>query len=270
MNNYWEVRNQAGDRAELRIYGVIENESFFLDDVTPSAVLEALDGVTAPEMDVRINSPGGNVFAGMAIYNGIHNHPARATVYVDGLAASAASMIAMAGDTIIMGNAALMMVHNPLALIAGDAAELRKEAAVLDKIADTAASVYSARSGLSMDRVRELMDAETWMDSRDAIALGFADSDGAERAQRSLRAVLQPSARFAVAMAAFAAPEDVPLTTTSTVEPEEIPQPVVQSAEIEEVPLPEDEEPKEEAPEEATLRWKRFVQAQKQLNAIRR
>lgn len=126
-------------------------------------------------IDVHINSPGGNVFDGTAIYNLLKNHKANVTVYIDGLAASMASVIAMAGDRIVMPENALMMIHNPWGGAVGDADELRKMADVLDKIKSSLMTVYIARTGLSSEEVTALMDAETWYTGAEAMASGFSD-----------------------------------------------------------------------------------------------
>lgn len=127
------------------------------------------------QIDLHINSPGGSVFDGTAIYNLLKGHKATVTTYIDGLAASMGSVIAMAGDRIVMPENALMMIHNPWGGAVGDAAELRKQAEVLDKVKASLLSVYTSRTGLSEDDVSAIMDAETWYTGTEALAAGFAD-----------------------------------------------------------------------------------------------
>ncbi len=127
-------------------------------------------------LDLRINSGGGDVFDGLAIYNLLREHDARKTVHVDGLAASIASVIAMAGDDIQIADSGFMMIHNAWGLVMGDAEEARKFAGLLDQTSGAIADVYVARTGQPLDQVRQLMADETWMGSEQAIELGFADS----------------------------------------------------------------------------------------------
>ena len=136
--------------------------------------LKAQGDVT--EIHLHINSPGGSVYDGTAIYNLLKNHKAHVTVHIDGLAASMGSVIAMAGDTIIMPENALMMIHNPWGGAIGDAEEMRKMADLLDKIKASLMTVYTSRTGLSEEEVSAIMDAETWYTGTEAQAAGFADT----------------------------------------------------------------------------------------------
>jgi ATP-dependent Clp protease, protease subunit len=162
------------------------------DDEAPSAEVHLYDdigmgGASAKDfikelkafggqhLTLRINSSGGSVVEGNAIYNALKRHKGGVTAYVDSLAASMASVIAMAADEVVMAENALMFVHNPWTLSIGDAEDLRKEAAVLDKIKANIVSAYSRKTGLSRSEVSELMDADTWLDSAEAVRLGFAD-----------------------------------------------------------------------------------------------
>lgn len=140
--------------------------------------LKALGDVD--DITVFINSPGGSVFDGLAIYNMLRQHPANITVKVMGVAASAASFIAMAGNKIVMPANTFMMVHNPMGVAFGNAAEMREWADILDKIAASLIGVYVARTGKDEKEVKDLLDAETWMTAEEAKALGFADEVEAE------------------------------------------------------------------------------------------
>src|SRR5690606_35769460 len=124
---------------------------------------------------VRINSPGGDVFAGVSIMNMLKDREGEVTGIVDGLAASIASVIAMAGDKVIMNTGSMMMIHNAWSMAVGDSNELRKLADQLDKIGDSIIDVYATRTGLSKDELKAMLDAETWMGAEEAVELGFAD-----------------------------------------------------------------------------------------------
>lgn len=175
-NGYRMSAKAGGTRAEIYLYGVI-GESFWSDGITAkqfSTDLKALgDKITA--LDVRINSDGGDVFDGRTIYNLLLQHKATKTVYVDGLAASIASLIAMAGNEIIMGDGAFMMIHNAWGVAVGNGGEMRRVADLLDSVSGTLIDTYAARSKMPRDQVMELMDAETWMPATEAVANGFAD-----------------------------------------------------------------------------------------------
>lgn len=149
--------------------------------VEAAPVVRELAALNVQTIHVRINSPGGDVFDGLAIYNALKQHSARVIVHVDSLAASIASVIAMAGDEIHMAEGAFIMIHNPWTLAIGDAAELRKVAEVLDQVGGSLAGIYAGRSGQSREDVEAMMDEETWMNAEQAVERGFADSvDGRE------------------------------------------------------------------------------------------
>lgn len=127
------------------------------------------------QINLRIHSPGGDVFAGMAIYNTLKAHSAVIHVYIDGLAASMASVIAMAGDTVYMPSNAMMMIHKPWGMQGGDADEMRRYAELLDKVETTLVQAYAAKTGKTPEEIHALLKAETWMDGGEAVAAGFAD-----------------------------------------------------------------------------------------------
>lgn len=172
MNRFWNFRNESGRVPELLVYGDIDD---FWGDVQSKEFAEQLRAITAKELHVRINSLGGSVFAAQAIYSSLRRHPANVTVFIDGIAASAATLIAMAGDKIVMPNNAMMMIHNPLTWTAGDAEGLREMADVLDKVRDTIVATYREKTKLEDEKIIELMDAETWMTASEALELGFVD-----------------------------------------------------------------------------------------------
>lgn len=144
--------------------------------VSAKSFLDDLRTVTTDEVDVEINSPGGDVFAGLAIYNGLRASGKKINVKVLGLAASAASLVAMAGDTIEMPENAFMMVHNPWGFAMGGADEMRNTADVLDKIGAGLVSTYAKRTGKTDQEIAALLDAETWMTAQEAVDAGFATS----------------------------------------------------------------------------------------------
>jgi ATP-dependent Clp protease protease subunit len=173
---FWNFKGSGDKRAELLLYGDISERTWFGDEVTPKqfkADLDALGDIA--ELDIYINSGGGDVFAGFAIYNMLKRHAAKKTVYVDGLAASIASVIAMAGDKIIMPENAMLMIHNAWANVRGNKAKLRKIADEMEKMDGLLADTYMSRSGKGKDDIVALMDAETWFTAAEAVEAGLAD-----------------------------------------------------------------------------------------------
>lgn len=166
----FEVRNADGDRAVVRIYEEIGYWGVSAEDFA-----RALSGITANEIEVQINSPGGDVFDGIAIYNSLRTHPAKVTTRVDGIAASAASVIAQAGDHRVMVQAGQMMIHEAWGVAYGPADEVRDFADLLDQQNDIIAGIYAQRSGGDQDELRQLMAATTWLTDQGAVDLGLAD-----------------------------------------------------------------------------------------------
>ncbi len=161
---------------DLLIYEDI-GEDFFGDGVSAKNIKSQLDGMTG-DLTVRINSYGGDVFEGHAIYNLIrHYEGGTKTVVIDGLAASAASVIAMAGDEIVMPINAMMMIHDPWTISIGSADDFRKEADVLDQIKGTIVDVYASKTDMAKDEIAELMAVETWLNVDEAEGMGFAVRD---------------------------------------------------------------------------------------------
>lgn len=178
---WWSVRNAAADRAELMIYGVVGSD-WDPDDVTAGSFTRALKAITAPNIDLRVNSPGGLVWDGVAIHTALVEHPAKVTAHVDGVAASAASFIVQAADDIVIAKAAKMMIHDAGALVVGNAADLREAATLLDEISDTIAQMYADRAGGKPADWRARMQATTWYGSAEAVESGLADRvAGAEK-----------------------------------------------------------------------------------------
>jgi ATP-dependent protease ClpP protease subunit len=143
--------------------------------ISAQTFVAELASLNVTDLQVHVNSPGGDVFDGIAIYNSLLNHPASVTVRVEGLAASAASFIAMAGDTVVMERSAQMMIHDASGLAMGDAASMREHADLLDRLSDTIADLYAQRAGGDVAAWRQAMLAETWYSSSEALAAGLVD-----------------------------------------------------------------------------------------------
>lgn len=171
MQTWYNLKADAGKTPVLSIFDDIGAYG-----VSAKSFLNDLRTVTTDEVDVEINSPGGDVFAGLAIYNGLRASGKKINVKVLGLAASAASLVAMAGDTIEMPENAFMMIHNPWGFAMGGADEMRNTADVLDKIGTGLVSTYAKRTGKTDQEIAALLDAETWMTAQEAVDAGFATS----------------------------------------------------------------------------------------------
>lgn len=173
MRKFWNwVNNEEG--RTLYFDGYIAQDSWFDDEITPKqfkAELTAVDG----DVSVWINSPGGDVFAASQIYNMLKEYPSKVTVKIDGLAASAASVIAMAGDEIHMSPIAMMMIHNPSTVVFGEASDLKSGIAMLNEVKEGIMNAYEVKTGLSRTKISNMMDAETWFSAKKAVELGFAD-----------------------------------------------------------------------------------------------
>ena len=174
MNSWYTIRAQAQTQAvgaEVLIYDEIG--AYGISAKGFLAELGALPDGTP--IDLRLNSPGGSVFDAVAIYNAIKRHSGTVTVWIDGIAASAASYIAMAGDEVVMPENAFLMIHDPAGLVMGSATDMRAMAEALDKVKGSLLQGYAAKSGRSPEEIAPLMAAETWLDAKDALDLGFAD-----------------------------------------------------------------------------------------------
>lgn len=158
----------------LEIYGTIAEESWFDDDITPQIFKDELNAGTG-NITVWINSPGGDCIAAAQIYNMLNEYKGNVTVKIDGIAASAASVIAMAGDKILMSPVSMLMIHNPATYAFGDHVEFQKVMDMLTEVKESIINAYVIKTGLSRAKLSHLMDSETWMDANKAIELGFAD-----------------------------------------------------------------------------------------------
>ena len=175
MKKFWDwVKDETTESRTLYLNGAIAEESWFDDDVTPQAFKADL---FAGEGDITIwlNSPGGDCIAASQIYAMLMDYRGNVTVKIDGIAASAASVIAMAGTKVMMAPTALMMIHNPLTVAIGDSEEMQKAIAMLDEVKESIINAYEIKTGQSRAKISHLMDAETWLNANKAIELGFAD-----------------------------------------------------------------------------------------------
>ena len=171
MNRSWyEIRDTVGDTVEVLLYDEIGSFG-----VSAKEFVNQLHGVKARTINLRINSPGGDVFDGVAIYNALKNHPAAVHAVVDGLAASSASFISQAGDTVLMATGSTMMIHEPNGMTMGDASDHAKMAETLNKMGDTIASFYAMRAGGDEALWRSRMAQESWYRAQEAVDIGLAD-----------------------------------------------------------------------------------------------
>ena len=177
MGRFWKIKNEADADAELLLYGSISDTSWYGDEVTPRLFAEELRALGGKSLTVRVNSPGGDVFAAQSIYNQLKTYGGHITMRIDGLAASAATIVTCAGDTVIMPSNALYMIHNPATYTWGDANEMRTAADVLDTVRQTIIDVYKKRAGnhLTAEELAAMMDDETWFTAEEALAYGFVD-----------------------------------------------------------------------------------------------
>ena len=173
---FWEWKNQADEGSErvLELYGTIAETSWFDDDVTPQMFHDELFAGKGP-VTVWLNSPGGDCIAASQIYTMLMDYKDDVTVKIDGIAASAASVIAMAGTRVLMAPTALMMIHNPMTGAYGNHTDMEKAIEMLYEVKESILNAYEIKTSLSRAKLSHLMDSETWMNANKAIELGFAD-----------------------------------------------------------------------------------------------
>ena len=174
MQKFWNwVHDDSGGRV-LRLEGPIDSESFWGDEITPQMFRDEL---YAEEGDITlwINSPGGNVFAAAEIYTMIRDYPGKVKVRIASIAASAASVVAMAGNLVQMSPTALLMIHDPSTIAMGNAKDMEKAITTLNEVKESIINAYAAKTGLSRNRISKLMSDETWLNAKKALELGFAD-----------------------------------------------------------------------------------------------
>ena len=174
---FWNwIKNDAGGEEErtLVLNGEISDETWYGDEVTPALFAKELNAGSG-NITVWINSPGGDVYAAAQIYNMLMEYKGDVTVKVDALAASAASVIAMAGTTVLMSPPSLMMIHNPITVAIGDSKEMQKAGEMLNEVKEGIMNAYEIKTGMDRKRISHLMDAESWFNAKKAVELGFAD-----------------------------------------------------------------------------------------------
>lgn len=176
MKRFWNWKKAEDESRVLELNGTIAEESWFDDDITPEAFREELNSGSG-DITVAINSPGGDCVAASRIYSMLRDYPGKVTVKIDGLAASAASVVAMAGDTVQMVPTALMMIHNPSTVAWGDHVDLERAVAMLDEVKESIINAYELKTGLARKALSKMMEEETWMNAKKAIELGFADEE---------------------------------------------------------------------------------------------
>src|SRR3990172_1293388 len=176
-NRFWTMTAKAEGEADIMIHEEIGLDWFSGDGMTSKKFAQDLKalGEDIRHIDLSINSPGGNVFDGIAIYNMLRAHQAKVVVTIDGIAASIASVIAMAGDQIVMPENAMMMIHDPSGVVMGTAQDMRKLAEALDKIKGGLIAAYRSKSGMSDEDIADLMSDETWLTAKEAVDFGLAD-----------------------------------------------------------------------------------------------
>lgn len=177
MKKFWKWKNQTENpmtERTLFLNGTIAEESWFDDDITPQIFKEELNSGSG-NITVWINSPGGDCVAAAQIYNLLTDYKGNVTVKIDGIAASAASVIAMAGTKVLVSPVSMLMIHNPATMAFGDHAEMQKAIDMLGEVKESIINAYERKTGLSRAKLSHLMDAETWMNANMAVELGFAD-----------------------------------------------------------------------------------------------
>lgn len=174
---FWNwVKNEGGLSTERTLFlsGEISDETWYGDEVTPKLFKDELyDG--EGDITVWLNSPGGDVFAAAQIYNMLRDYKGNVIIKIDGLAASAASVIAMAGNAVLVSPVAMMMIHNPATLVVGNAKDMERAIAMLNEVKESILNAYEGKTGLSRAKLSHMMDDETWFNAKKAVELGFAD-----------------------------------------------------------------------------------------------
>lgn len=250
--DWYRISNAiGGGTATIHIYDEISDWG-----ITASDFVRDLSQVSASQLDVHVNSPGGAIFDGLAIMNALRQHPATVNVYVDGLAASIASVIAMAGDRVVMAPNSQMMIHDGSGLCIGNAAEMRAMADLLDRQSNNIADVYASRAGGTAEEWRDRMTAETWYTAQEAVDAGLADEVASTR---SLTDGNPPENSWAPATAQHPARAEAPALQPVASAVDCSPQPAAEppAAAVEPVVEPADEPPAaaealEPAPEPVT------------------
>lgn len=174
MNKFWNfIRNDEGERI-LRLDGPIDEDNFWGDEITPAAFRDELE-TEEGDVTVWLNSPGGNVLAAAQIYNMLCDHKGKITVKIDAIAASAASVVAMAGDVVLISPVGMLLIHDPMTIAMGNAKDMEKAITTLNEVKESIINAYQKKTGMSRNKISRLMENETWMNAQKAVELGFAD-----------------------------------------------------------------------------------------------
>jgi len=172
---FWNWVRNEGEKRILLLDGEISDETWWGDEVTPQMFRSELNAAEG-DIDLWINSPGGDCYAAAQIYNMLMEYKGNVNVKIDGIAASAASVVAMAGSTVEISPLGMLMIHNPMTVSIGDTHEMERTITFLSEIKESIINAYEIKTGLSRAKISRLMDAETWMNAKKAVELGFADS----------------------------------------------------------------------------------------------
>ena len=172
---FWNWVRNEGEKRILLLDGEISDETWWGDEVTPQIFRSELHAAEG-DIDLWINSPGGDCYAAAQIYNMLMEYSGKVAVKIDGIAASAASVVAMAGSTVEISPLGMLMIHNPMTISIGDTHEMERTITFLSEIKESIINAYEIKTGLSRAKISRLMDAETWMNAKKAVELGFADS----------------------------------------------------------------------------------------------
>ncbi|MFD3802637.1 head maturation protease, ClpP-related [Streptomyces sp. NPDC058619] len=227
--DWYRITNQAGGQAVVDIFDEI---GFW--GVNAAAFQRELAQVSATDITVNLSSPGGEIFEGIAIYNALRTHPANVTVRVSALAASIASVIAQAGDRIVMLSGSQMMIHEGAGLCMGNAADMAQMAALLEKQSDNIAAIYAERAGGTPDEWRERMKAETWFNAEETVAAGLAD-EVETLPRKGEQPAEQVTARWDLSVFNYAGREQAPAPVINTAPPAAAVEPVVEPLPVAEV-----------------------------------
>lgn len=175
MKKFWNfVKNEDTDETELLFNGPISEDTWFGDEVTPALFRDELSKVKG-DLTVWLNSPGGDVFAASQIYTMLRNHKGKVTVKINALAASAASVVAMAGDETLIAPTAMLMIHDPACYAAGNKADMEKAIELLEEVKESIINAYEEKCHLSRSKIAKMMSEETWLNAKKALQLGFVD-----------------------------------------------------------------------------------------------
>ena len=174
MNKFWNFKENDSGETELIFNGPIASESWLGDEITPATFRDDLSKVSG-NLTVWLNSPGGDVFAASQIYTMLRNHKGKVTVKIDGIAASAASVIAVAGDVTLITPTGMLMVHDPATLAIGNKSDMEQAIKLLEEVKESIINAYEDKTHLSRNKIAKMMDDETWLNAKKAMSLGFVD-----------------------------------------------------------------------------------------------